>query len=824
MGADRRLATAEAIEKYFEIVASATNRVKLTDIGPSTEGRRTIAAIVSAPENIQNLEQIRAANRRLSDPRTLPADDARKLAASHKAVLAIGCSIHASEIGATQAANELLHWLATSQEPATLNVLQNTIIILIPTLNPDGHRLVVDWYERQKGTAFEGSPMPWLYHKYAGHDINRDAFMMNMVENRNLARFFYTEWHPQVFLTMHQMGQNGPRFFVPPNVDPIDENYDPLIWRTASLLGSAMALELQRDGRSGVLSNGMYDYYWPGYEDSAPLGHNTVCLLTEVASVRVATPVTVKPEDLRAGQKGFPDHRPQINFPDPWPGGSWTLRDIVEYDLSAVRGLLFAVAAYREQIVQNFYEMGRRAVEAGRRGEPFAFIIPPEQHDRLAQVKLQELLLQGAVEIQRALEPFRADGDPYPAGTDIIFMAQPFRAYVKTLLERQRYPAKPTAPGVLPERPYDAAGWTLPNQMGVDVRLIQRTFEPPPMSRLMVAAIEPSAVWGERRPDYYVIDGRGIGGAIAANRLTAAGGAVSWLTRPADVGGVRQQEGALVVPFFKGANEVTLRIARELGLRIDGVKGRMPAETRPIGRARIALYKPWVDNLDEGWTRWLLEKHEFRFASVNDPDVRAGDLRSKFDVIVLPSAAPDRLKSGHSPGAVPPEFVGGLGEAGLDALRKFVEGGGTLVCLDQACGLALDLLNLPVRDVARAEGSRVFGPGSILRLLLEPSHPLSFGMPAETAAFFAFSGAFEPLAGSSDGKPEMVQTVARYADKDLLMSGWLEGGDAIAGRAAVLEARVGTGRVVVMGFRVQHRGQSLATFRLLFNALLSTPK
>jgi hypothetical protein len=204
--------------------------------------------------------------------------------------------------------------------------------------------------------------------------------------------------------------------------------------------------------------------------------------------------------------------------------------------------------------------------------------------------------------------------------------------------------------------------------------------------------------------------------------------------------------------------------------------------------------------------------------------VRAGDLRSKFDVIVLPSAAPDRLKSGHSPGAVPPEFVGGLGEAGLDALRKFVEGGGTLVCLDQACGLALDLLNLPVRDVARAEGSRVFGPGSILRLLLEPSHPLSFGMPAETAAFFAFSGAFEPLAGSSDGKPEMVQTVARYADKDLLMSGWLEGGDAIAGRAAVLEARVGTGRVVVMGFRVQHRGQSLATFRLLFNALLSTPK
>jgi hypothetical protein len=820
MGADRRLATAEAIEKYFEIVAAATNRVKLVEIGLSTEGRRTIAALISAPENIQNLEQIRAANRRLADPRTLPPDEARKIAASHKAVLAIGCSIHASEIGATQAANELLHWLATSQEPATLNVLQNTIIILIPTLNPDGHRLVVDWYERQKGTSFEGSPMPWLYHKYAGHDINRDAFMMNMAENRNLARFFYTEWHPQVFLTMHQMGQNGPRFFVPPNVDPIDENYDPIIWRTASLLGSAMALELQRDGRSGVLSNAMYDYYWPGYEDSAPLGHNTVCLLTEVASVRVASPITVKPEDLRAGQKGFPDHKPQINFPDPWPGGSWTLRHIVEYNSSAVRGLVFAVAAYREQIVQNFYEMGRRAVEAGRRGGPFAFIIPPEQHDRLAQVKLQELLLQGAVEIQRAIEPFRADGEPYPAGTDIIFMAQPFRAYAKTLLERQRYPAKPTPPGTTPERPYDVAGWTLPQQMGVDVRLIERTFEPPPMSRVMTAAIEPAAVWGERRPDYYVVDARGNGGAIAANRLTAGGGTVSWLTRSLDVGGVRHQPGALVVPFFKGANEVATRIAKELGLRVDGVRGRIPADARPIGRARIALYKPWVDNQDEGWTRWVLENHEFRFATVNDPDVRAGNLRSRFDVIIVPNAAPDRLKSGYSPGAVPPEFVGGLGEAGVDALKQFVESGGTLVCLDQACSLPLDLFGLPVRDVARADGARVFGPGSILRLQLDPSHPLTFGMPPETAAFFVFSGAFEPAGGTSTDGRGAVHTVARYADKDLLMSGWLEGGDAIAGRSAVLQAEVGAGRVVVIGFRVQHRGQSLATFRLLFNALL----
>jgi hypothetical protein len=417
MGADRQLAPADAIERYFEQVAAASDRVELVDLGKTTDGNRTVAAIISSAENIQNLARIRATNQRLADPRTLPQDDARALAATHKAVVAIGASIHASEVGGTQAANELLHTFATTSDPGLLSVLQNVVVILIPSLNPDGHRLVVDWYQKQKGTPFEGGPMPWLYHKYAGHDLNRDAFMMNMVENRNLARFFYTQWHPQVFLTMHQMGSTGPRFFVPPNVDPIDPNYDPLLWRTAALLGSAMALELQRDGKSGVVSNAMYDYYWPGYEDSAPLGHNVVCLLTEVAGVKVATPVSIAPADLRAGVKGLPDYRPQINFPDPWPGGDWTLRHIVEYDLSAIQGLLKAVSAYREPIVQNFFEMGRRAVEAGRRGGPFGFLIVPEQHDALAVAKLEELLVLGGVEVHRALEPFRADGEPYPAGT-----------------------------------------------------------------------------------------------------------------------------------------------------------------------------------------------------------------------------------------------------------------------------------------------------------------------------------------------------------------------------------------------------------------------
>lgn len=827
MGADTELASWPQIRAYFEEVARASDRVELIDAGPTTEGNRLIGAIVSAPENIARLDAIQAANRRLADPRTLTPDEARQLAASHKAILAIGASIHASEIGATQAANELLHTLAATDDPALLQAMREVVLILLPSLNPDGHLLVVDWYRKHKGTAFEGAPMPWLYHKYVGHDINRDAFMLNMNENRSIAHFFYREWHPQVFLTMHQMGQRGPRFFVPPNYDPIDPNYDPLIWRTAGLLGHAMALRLEEEGRAGVVQNAMYDYYWPGYEDSAPLGHNTVCLLTEVASVRVASPIHVAPSDLQGTPRGLPEYRPQVNFPNPWPGGLWRLRDIVDYDLSAAYGLIHGVARYRAEIVQNFYTMGRRAIERGQAGGPFAFVIPPEQHDPHAAAKLKNLLAEASVELHRASEPFAADGRTYPAGTDVVLMAQPFRAYAKTLLERQEYPVRRLAAGAAPERPYDVAGWTLPYQMGVDVETIDKPFALPAMTRLHAARVEPAAVTGHRRPSFYVIDARGNGGSIALNRLLAEGLRAAWLTASLDADGRTYGTGSIVVPHSRAAENAVRGIAADLGLPASGVRERLAAATLPIHPPRVALYKPWVENIDEGWTRWLLEQHEFRFENISDADVRAGNLHARYDAIVLPDALPDRLFAGHPAGTLPPEYTGGLGDQGVQALKAFVEAGGTLVALDSSAGLAINALNLPVRDVAQAAGpGKFFCPGSIVGLELDAAHPLAFGMPARTAAFFAYGAAYEVTSPPTDGghaggaaESPAIATVGRYPSRNVLLSGWLEGEDVIAGRGAVLAARVGLGRAVLIGFRAQHRGQAHATFRILFNAI-----
>jgi len=813
MGEDRQIASIENIERYFEVVAAASRRARIVEIGRTTEGHRTIAALISAPENIANLAEIRSVNQRFADPRTLPRDEADALAVTHKAIVAIGASIHASEIGGSQAASELLYQLATSDEPEVVSILQNVVVLLIPSLNPDGHRMIVDWYEKTRNTPFEGAAMPRLDHKYAGHDINRDGFMMNLAESRNLSRFFYADWHPQAFLSLHQMGVYGPRMFVPPVADPIDSNYSPLIWREAALLGSAMALELQRDGRRGVISSALYDYYWPGYEDSAPLGHNTVCLLAEVARANLATPITVTADDLRL-QQGGPPSAPGISFPDPWPGGRWSLRDIVDYDLSAIRGLLRAASAYRQQIVTNFYEMGAHAVDAGRRDGPYAFAVMPDQFDPLAASKLEELLLQGSVEIHRVVEPFRAGDADFPAGTDLVLMAQPFRSYAKTLLERQNYPGR-RSPDRAAIRPYDVTGWTLPAQMGVDVRVIDRPFQLPVMSRVTSAKIAPGRIWGDRRPSFYVVEARGNAGVLAMNRLLAAGVKISSTLRDVEIDGYRYPAGSIVIANSRAAQTAVAAVVSQLGIRGTGTRRKPPVDSAQVAAARIAVYQPSTDNADEGWMRWVLEQHDFRYTSIGDTDVRAGNLRARFDVVVLPSIASDQLMLGNQSGSVPPEYVGGLGDPGIAALVAFAEAGGTLVCIDQACTTTIERMKLPLKDVARETGSdRFLCPGSILKIDVNPESPLARGVSVHTAGFFTYSSAYEVV-----GDDPRVKVIARYGAKDILVSGWLDGEDVIAGRAAAVEVAAGIGRVVLLGFPVHHRGQSLATFRLLFNPL-----
>jgi len=380
------------------------------------------------------------------------------------------------------------------------------------------------------------------------------------------------------------------------------------------------------------------------------------------------------------------------------------------------------------------------------------------------------------------------------------------------------------APGAAPERPYDVTGWTLPLQMGVKVERVDQVFEAPVLIRLEGrVSVLAGTLWGERRPSWFVIEARGTGGTLAANRLLAAGAAPSWTTSAIEANGFRYPPGSIVVSAKQKTRETIESLARDLGLRADGMKGSLPASLVPVGAPRVALYKPWTASIDEGWTRLLLEQYEFKVQTVSDADIRKGGLKGAFDVLVLPDLAPDQIVAGHKPETVPPEYAGGLGNDGVAAIRAFVDAGGTLAAIDSSSLFAIETFGLPVKDAVRGlKPEQFFCPGSLLRLTVDPASPLGFGLESEAAAFFASSSAFELLPAMS-GDPAAASVAARYGTSDVLLSGWLEGEAAVAGRAAVLDIRRGAGRVVLLGFRVQHRGQSLGTFRLLFNAIHTTP-
>jgi hypothetical protein len=814
LGSDQKLVKWDDVTSYLDELAKGTDKLRIIDIGKSTLGRRLIAAVISSQQNLADLERYRAIVRQLADPRATPPDLAAKLAADGRVIVAIGCSIHASELGAAQMAPELVHRLISDTSVRTQRILDNVIFLLFPSMNPDGMDLVVDWYGQTLGKPWEGGSMPWLYNQYVGHDINRDFFMLTQVENRVFAKVFYEDWRPQVFLTMHQMGERGPRLFVPPNVDPIDPNYEPLIWREAGLLGHAIATDLESRGLKGVLTNAMYDYFFPGYEDSGPIGHNTVCMLTEAASVRLASPTTVKREELTGSAKGLPEYRMQQNFPDPWEGGSWHLRDIVDYDLYAALALLDAAAKYREELLHNYYQMGRNQIEKAKTQPPFAFVVPASQRDPLTAVKMINILRNGAVEVWRAREGFEADGRRYGAGSYVVLMEQPYRAYAKTLLERQDYPARRTVPGRPIERPYDVAGWTLPLQMGVETVTVERPFY---FDREAVAKATPPPVTADTRGAALVLPPEINDTFIAVNRIVKDGGAVMRVVAPVKAGTADIPAGAFLTPLTAKSARA-LEHVRALGIPTTTIEALPAGSTAPVKAPRIALYKPWTANIDEGWTRWLLEQFEFAFTSLPDADVRAGALGSRFDVIVLPSIrTAQSLVEGNRQGSTAPEYTGGIGAGGVANIKEFVEQGGTLVALAGSTAFAIDRLGLPVRNVLAGVKPDTFScPGSIIRTGVDARQPVGFGMPVQSVAVFQNNAAFDIMPSFGDAQPKVV---VKYANDGLLLSGWLEGEAQLANRAAVVDAPLGKGHVILFGFGVQQRAQSHATFKLLFNAL-----
>jgi Zinc carboxypeptidase len=754
-GTDRRLADYGQIVRYFRALDAATDRLRLFDIGRTAEGREMILSVISSEENMARLDRYREIARRLSDSRNLSDSQARELAREGKTIVWIDMGLHATEVAHAQVSAEVALAVAGGETDELRRIRNDTIVVLVPVMNPDGLDIVTKWYRGNVGTPFETSPLPVLYQKHAGHDNNRDWFMQNLPETRNITKQLYQEWLPQILYNHHQSGQMSPRIWAPPMDDPVNPNMHPLVNRGIALLGVGIMQRLEQEGKRGAQGYSTYSNWWNGGMRSTPCFHNVVGILTETASGRYATPVEIAekqlPQRLTNGENAM---APSTWNPSPWKGGTWRLRDQMDYMVTATMAVLKAAADHREDWLYNRYQMARDQIAAGRKGGPYAYVIPSGQRDWPTAVRMAEILHMGAVEVHRARSPLVAGRKSFPAGSFVVLMAQPHRGFAKDLLEPQFHPDRRDGPNGPPKRPYDMAGWTLPYQMGVTAEAIAEPFEAPL----------------DRVTDFAPL--------ARAAADTASG------------------------------SDTNLSVAMRF------------RELKAAGRApRVGLYKSWVASMDEGWARFVLEQFDAPYQSLQDKDVRGGSLRSRFDAIILPDQSAKDIIEGHAAGTMPAEYVGGIGLEGVSELKAFVEAGGSLIAMDGATDLPIQHFGLPVRNALEGvKNTEFYCPGSLLRLTLEPGSPLAAGLPADAAAFFVNGRAFDVDAGTSD----RISVPARYATEKLLMSGWINGEAHIAGKAAVVEARLGRGRVLLVGFSPYFRGQPHGTFRLLFNPILQS--
>jgi hypothetical protein len=829
VGTDTKLARWDRIVEYLKAVAANSDRVRLRELGKTNNGNPFVMLEIASPDTLKNLDRYKQLERKLyfqnGAPTVRERDDIFR---QGKAVVLVGASIHATEVGATQMSLELVHHLVTDDSAATRKILDNAIVLLVPSLNPDGQVLVTDWYNRNLNTPYEASPLPVLYHPYVGHDNNRDMYMFTQKESQYIAQVAWHDWLPSVWLDEHQMGAGGPRIFVMPATDPINPNVHPLIYRWNAILGQSQAAALEAAGKDGIIYNSTYTNFWQGAMAWAGWWHNQVGLLTETASVRIASPVEQTKTSVRntlptdtareasmdaivPGPGTLPppvDTTPRTEYPRPWMGGRWTLRDIVDYQLISTLALLETAADRREALLRQIYEVNRQTVEDGRTGAVKAILIPLDlQQDPREALHLADRLMMGGVEVYRAENEFDVDDKPYAAGTLVIPMTQVFARYAKDLLERQTYPEVRRAPNLPPEAPYDVTAWSLGLQFGVTLDFAAETLPNVRLTRVTGPLRMPGRVSGNG--PRYAFEYTGADSAIAVNRLLKEGARVA----------LTPSSHAVV----EGAGRDRLEdIARDLGVTFSTVEpmpAGVPEEPRqPLRTPRVALYAPWSGGtIDEGWTRWVLEQYEFPYTTVHNAELRAGGLRRRFDAIILADQPPREIMDGNIGPSIRPEYRGGIGDGGLENLQRFVSEGGTLIALGAASDLLVDRFPVPLRNQKRAlRRDQHFAPGTILRIQVDTSHPLGYGMAADTYGFYNNSPFFTLVDGFSATKASVI---ARYPNEAIVASGWLRGEDAMAGRAAVVEVNMKPGRLVLFGLRPQHRAQTHATFPMLFNAL-----
>ena len=833
VGSDFHLATYEQSLAYFQKLAEASDRVNLKYAGKTSEGRPWYYVLISSADNLRNVDRYKALSQQLAHPGSLSREEARRLAREGKAIVDISGGLHASEVAGAQHIITLAYDLLSREgDPKISHILDNVILVLWPSLNPDGQDIIADWYLSNVGTPYETAPTPWLYQKYVGHDNNRDAYMLNMLESRVVGRT-WREWEPNIIYVHHQSSPFPTRIWLPPFAEPIAPQTPPIVARETNMIGMAMAQELETEGLPGAVHMGQgFDAWYPGYIDYLPALQNIPSFWTETALYRYATPYFYTIRDF---PKDRADFRAESLYPSTWKGGWWRLSDAMQYMQTASIAVLDYAAKYKETLLFNKYQSAVQIIEKYRQEPPYAYFIPQKQRDPARPVELLRRLAFNGVRIAQLDRETAIEGHTYPKGTWVIPMDQEFAALARQVLEVQVYPDLRESPDGPLEQPYDAAGWTLPFQMEVQVTAAYSPLPDDVRAALVPVSGTPIDPAQDGEKDLSKIDfapGAGFNtNAVAAGIQPLPGslrGEGSILTLdPKENNTFRVIGEALNL----GLEVVYLTDSRTYGIKgatrsqmqqwVDdyALNGALTAKASGARvQPRIGVYRPWTASMDMGWTRWLLDNFGLPYTSIRNADFWAGNLNDRFDIILMASERPRTIENGLQKGSAPPRYEGGLGAEGSRNLDLFVANGGTLVCLNQSSDYAISALHLPVKNaVSQLNRAQFFTGGSILEAECNDRHPVMAGMPESASVFVDDSPVFSTLEGFKG------EVLARYqAQGSPLRSGYLVGEKYLNGQAAALDVEHGKGHVLLFGFQPQWRGQPMGTYRTLFNALCYT--
>jgi len=827
-GSDRMLITYEQLTGYLKILDGQSDRLSMIEIGKSPMGKPMYVACFSSPANLANLEALKDINRKLALDPTLDENATGKLVEEGKVFVLATLSMHSTEVAPSQSLPLVAYDWATTRDPDILKAMENVVFMVVPCHNPDGMDMVVNNYLQNKGTKYEGASLPGVYHKYVGHDNNRDFIFLTQTDTKAINALTSTDWFPQVMVEKHQMGSTGPRYFVPPNADPIAENVDASLFIWTGIFGQAMISDMTKAGLKGVTQHSIFDNYWPGSTETC-IWKNVIALLTEAAGCQVARPIYIEPTELSGGEKGLSEYKKSINMPEPWPGGWWHLRDIVKYEIVSMNTMLLTASENKKKILSLRNDLCKKEVAKGRIEAPFYYILPKDQPDQGELVHLVRLMQEHGVDVSQLKNDLSLGKTTYKTGDIVIPLAQPFRPFIKEVMEKQKYPERHFTEGGVLMEPYDITTWSMPLHMGLtSVEIDSRNSDLE--NNLVPAGKDFTLATLFSESPYTILPSANNQSFRLAFMVLQKGIPVKRNLDSFMLNGKLIPTGSFLVGT--GAGD----ILKEAVFPLIFTQDIPPVTWQTIVLPRIALVESWLDDLDAGWTRYIFDTYGIPYTVIRPNEFAKGNFTKKFDLFIFPDQNSSILKDGkykvqdeYRINNYRPEYSKGIGVKGLDSLMSFFNKGGKIISWGESTGLFdanlaiksksdSDEFHLPFHDLSADPGMKgISCPGSLIRMDLVKGNSLTWGMGEMTGIFYRG----KPVFRTSVPRFDMDRRVIGYFGEDeLLMSGYLEGKKLLENKPVMVWLRKGKGQMVVMGFSPIFRASMPATYKLLFNSIL----